>query len=374
MTKNKDSEVEKRAADVREELERLHDLRSLLPILLHQAAPDLPKEDFYRMVVLNDSYEFLTLVKRLAQEINWDLHFPLKDLLNDTVEPKTRFFLFLLLLQFYDVQGFHKQMETLHDDQHERFSTEGNVMQYAVATVLLRSRNQGEVLKGLNILDELVQACGDGVNPEFLQAYSEGATRVLEGRMMPRHLKDELVKKAMRRIDQAIMMTKERSDYYFTRTTLLTMAGDLDQARSDLELAIGCEDPLARSYSERVIEYRLKLLQIEHRKGLADIDSLETKIESVRKQILEDRWRVIEFVGVFSALIALVLSSVSLTATTSLPLRDSLQLLLALGGMLIILVETMMIRLVDRSDRIRLAELILFILAGFALIWLAFWL
>lgn len=72
MSSSNGAAQDKLAIEVRHEFERLHDMASLLPSLLHLTNPDLSRKEFYKLVVDNESYEFVILTKQFAQQLIWD--------------------------------------------------------------------------------------------------------------------------------------------------------------------------------------------------------------------------------------------------------------------------------------------------------------
>ena len=294
---------------------------------------------------------------------------PFLEFLQKTEETKTRFFIFFVLAQYYYLHGLHSQMKTLYDDTKDQLQSESNMLQYTQAMLFLSSHNQQDVLKGLYQLDQLLEN-NDNVNPEILYTYSSGVVDALEGNLLPRRLEKELLARATRRIDDALVK-KEHAEYYFTRARLLMQIKDFEQATADLRNAKSCEDPLSQSFSERMIEYGMKSLQLDQMQAIDHMSSLKNELESIRGDFKEDQWRVVEFVGIFSALIALFLGSISLSVSSGLSFQEILRLILAMGGIWILIIETLIIRFTKPHSNKKYLETGIFIILATFLILVA---
>lgn len=260
-------------------------------------------------------------------------------------------------------------MKTLYDDTKDQLQSESNMLQYTQAMLFLSSHNQQDVLKGLYQLDQLLEN-NDNVNPEILYTYSSGVVDALEGNLLPRRLEKELLARATRRIDDALVK-KEHAEYYFTRARLLMQIKDFEQATADLRNAKSCEDPLSQSFSERMIEYGMKSLQLDQMQAIDHMSSLKNELESIRGDFKEDQWRVVEFVGIFSALIALFLGSISLSVSSGLSFQEILRLILAMGGIWILIIETLIIRFTKPHSNKKYLETGIFIILATFLILVA---
>ena len=142
--------------------------------------------------------------------------------------------------------------------------------------------------------------------------------------------------------------------------------GDYEGAKRDLQTAIEKEDPGQDGYGERVGRYRHILSRIEMMEVKDEIDSkvaeAKASIEETRTRaetsVDELQARVIQFLGFFAALLAVVL--VSTEIASSFPPTEAMRLLLLVfGGMLSSFAGLGLLLPIERTTRRSLAVLAL---------------
>jgi hypothetical protein len=227
------------------------------------------------------------------------------------------------------------------------------------------SEDPAILFTGIEILDKIAEKYDKSGNPAILQAYCDGVARALEKDMVDTGFQREVhLSKALRRITHAISR-RSYSKYHYTRAMLHLHRGNYSKSREDTLAALDLHKIDTLAEVQRASIYRMFLLRIENQKGLSRLEDLEKQSDKIRNDLRNERSRSVEFIGVFSALIALVISTTTLLGASGLDFFQSVMILTILSGILLVLIEAMMVRLADKGN---LKEPFLFVIVGLILI------
>jgi len=132
-------------------------------------------------------------------------------------------------------------------------------------------------------------------------------------------------------IDKAIGLNGEYARYYATKANLLSLMGRYSEAKDMIQKAIEIEPSGKNGYALRIGDYqiiRLKIQFLEHSNILG-----QQHKESVVK-LEEVRLRIIELLGILSAIIAILVTSTQ--AGKGMVFNDAARLLVIAGGVILI--------------------------------------
>jgi len=229
---------------------------------------------------------------------------------------------------------------------------------------MINTENQGLIADGLDLIDRAAQLADDKGNPDFLYHYASAVADIVsilsDDSLFD---SDNHISKAMRRISKAQSRQPNEIKYFVVKARLYEKIGNLEKARDSVEEAIKIAGTKGIAGAMQIRDLEGILQNIETKKSLERIESLETKAKEIENKMQEQTRHSVEFVGVFSALVALVITSATLLS--GLQFIDAALILLILGGLLIILLETAVARVApSKSNRLTFV----FIFVGFLLV------
>lgn len=137
------------------------------------------------------------------------------------------------------------------------------------------------------------------------------------------------------------------ASFYETRARLLASHGDWKGAREAMDDAISRESIDRWDYSLRVGQY-------QERRVTFLVDEAKNDIQVTRDEFERSRARLVETLGLLAALVALVVAGASTAvAEGGRSAEDSVRVLVALGGVLIVSVAAYSLLLGGSKDWIR---------------------
>ncbi|MEY8461855.1 hypothetical protein [Streptococcus merionis] len=111
---------------------------------------------------------------------------------------------------------------------------------------------------------------------------------------------------------------------------------DLDGAIEDYEIAIDLEINTRTDYAIRISEYQASINKLKIDKSLKRTRiEIDQKIAELRKEASKSKYNILSFLGFFSAILALIISTTQ-TMTSEIIFSEKLQLLLVMSGIIII--------------------------------------
>lgn len=313
----------------------------------------------------NDSWEASFYSARLGYLLSKPAIAAFHSLLNDDkINRKVRFFYFRMLFTRHRHHDNYSEMSEMLDRYREVF-TEEPMYEFLEGVRMKLSEDPAILFTGVEIIDRIAERYDKSGNPAILQAYADGVARALDKDMIDTGFQKEThLPKALRRITHAISR-KTYPKYHYTRAMLHLHRGNYAKSREDTLTALDLHKIDTLAEVQRASIYRMFLLRIENQKALSRLEDLEQQSNKIRDDLRNERSRSVEFIGVFSALIALVISTTTLLSASGLGFLHSLMILTVLAGILLILIEAMMVRLQRKGNW---KEPLGFVIAGIVLV------
>lgn len=162
--------------------------------------------------------------------------------------------------------------------------------------------------------------------PAFTQIYTETVVLTYE---LGKQKDNSKLLEAKRLLDDAIKMRKY-AKFYSTRGRILCCEGQYEEAIKEVRLAIDNEDNNREDYMTRINEYEALisrfLLKLEGQ-------DLRQQTNEIKDEMSKNKMEHIKVLGFFSAIIALIISTVNVSNKE---MVDALPMLIGLSGMIII--------------------------------------
>lgn len=208
--------------------------------------------------------------------------------------------------------------------------------------------------------------------PGFYQNFADAVVLALENKLINN---SKLIDEGIENINIAITINPEYAKYYYTLGRLQILEKEFSEAKKNIVLAIDREDSTKKDYAIRISDYQDALMKCSIAQTM---DSVEQSIFSIQesKKKLEDEFgrvrnSVIEFIGFFAAIIALVITSTHIAV--NLALIDSIRLIGFLVGGIIIAIGCLRVILDFNFKSVGIALLIfifglLFIIFSFYIV------
>ena len=164
--------------------------------------------------------------------------------------------------------------------------------------------------------------------PGFYQNYADAIAIAFENKLLN---DKKLLTKGIKQINIAIAINPEYAKYYYTLGRLLILCEEYDEAKQNLLIAIDYEDPTNKAFSIRISEYQDALMKCSVMQTLCNYEKSKKEIED---EINNTKKSILEFLGFFAAILALVLTTVQIAVTLS--LTESIKLIgFMLGGIIV---------------------------------------
>lgn len=333
--------------------------------------PSFEWDDLYEAIYDNESLRFDQYVSGFARCFTYLTKPIFTRMMDNSNTLKLRFFGFSIFLAFYRRRKAYSKMRNFFN-KHENEFRAIQKMKFVKGVVLKHSNTPFEIAQAVAILDTVIEEFQKADNPGYLQSYADAVIIAVDRDLKPPSFtKEEHLQRAEERITQALDLNPEYPKYYATLAQLEFHGGKYESALQNIREAMQLEDPSSADHPIRLLDYRSLQVKAETYRDFAHIksnaDSVKEEIEKVREDVKQERGRSVGFIGVFSALIALVIATTSMITVDK--FGNSVLLLVILGGLLLIIVETMMVRLSSNEKK---WEPCLFVTAGIVLIVLAF--
>jgi len=142
----------------------------------------------------------------------------------------------------------------------------------------------------------------------------------------------EYIKKALAAVDKTIKMDPDYAKYYCTRSRLLFLNDNLIPALRNIDKAISMESPKSSNYTMNICLYQNHKIKIVFEIENRNIDEKTNKLTKEIKKIKKNLVKSIEIIGFFSGVIALVIGSLQMAASSP---EDAIKLILTLFGSLL---------------------------------------
>ncbi len=148
---------------------------------------------------------------------------------------------------------------------------------------------------------------------------------------------NSVLDEAISSINKAIMINPNYAKYYFTLGRLLIIYKDFNEAKNNLMKAIDLEDSSRKDYQMRISEYQDVLMKCSLSISISKLEDSLNKYESSRKKLKKEldemRNSIIEFIGFFAAIIALIITTVQIS--TNFNFTDAIKLIgFMIGGII----------------------------------------
>lgn len=164
--------------------------------------------------------------------------------------------------------------------------------------------------------------------PGFYQNYADAIAIAFENQLLN---DGKLLKDGIKHINKAISIDSNYAKYYYTLGRLQILCGDYNEAKQSLLLAMDIENPSRKDFAIRISEYQDALMKCSVAQALSDY---ERSKKDLQNEINGTRNSVIEFIGFFAAILALVLTTVQVSVT--LPVIDGIRIIgFMIGGIIV---------------------------------------
>jgi len=181
------------------------------------------------------------------------------------------------------------------------------------------------------------------------EAFEEGVLNVLSNSIE--------LEKAIQLLQNVLKETSNYAKFYCTYGRLLALSGKYKEAKQEILTAIDKEDSSRHDYSLRIGEYQRYLIEITAKnysdKSLFKFQDFSEKMDAQNKEISDNMERSekevqgnikdslnknLEFLGFFTALISFIIASVQILTKSN--FQDAFQLILELGGMIMLVLSS----------------------------------
>lgn len=290
--------------------------------------------------------EFYPLLRRLFEvKDGADVLAAMREILEKDSFDADRDSTFIRFAAFYFVCSYHRrkdniiQFEKVVDAYRPDFS---HLIMYNYQwSMLLRERGREEDYPAaIDEARQVVETVGADAYP-LVHGLTHNIIEGLEKDLVDTDRRDELAQETVDRLNQLISKQPDVAKPFCTRGRAYAFLGEYEKAERDIETAIEQENSAQAEYGERVSRYRHYLSRIQMMEIQDEIDAqvaeAKENIQKTRKEaetkIDELQAQVLQFLGFFSALLAVIL--VSAEVVTSFPPTEAIRLMLLLfGGML----------------------------------------
>ena len=194
-------------------------------------------------------------------------------------------------------------------------------------------------------------------NVGIIHCYAEIIAEAFEEGVLDIKSNTDELEKAKLLLQDALKENSDYAKFHCTYGRLLALSGDYQEAKQEILIAIDKEDSSKKDYSLRIGEYQRYLIQITS-KNYADKTTyefevyskrMEERTEEIRDSIARSEKEVeskiqgsltknLEFLGFFAALVSFIIASVQIL--TKLSFQEAFQLILELGGMLMLVLSS----------------------------------
>jgi len=217
------------------------------------------------------------------------------------------------------------------------------------------NNEEEKLLDALKTLYQLVQESDSlstvGDNSGIFHNFAETVAEILElgiteekisNKLQKEISKETLVQRAREKLEIALRKHPTYAKFYITLGRLYLVEGKYNEAIKAIQKGISLEDSSEKDYALRISEYNMYLLNakigLSLQKQTKNIKrEIEKQKESLQKIVEEERIKNIEILSVFTALIGILLASV----TFSISMKSSIEAgktILIMGGTLLIFV------------------------------------
>jgi tetratricopeptide (TPR) repeat protein len=252
---------------------------------------------------------------------------------------------FVRFAAFYFLCSYHRRKDNVSQfgETIDRYRSEfSHLLLYRYQHSMFR-RERGREEDYPAAIDEardVVETLGPEAYP-LVHGLAHNIIQGLERGLIAPEEHDRYANEAIERLNSVISRRPDVSKPFSTRGRARAYLGEYEEAKRDLNTAIQKENANQEGYGERVSRYRHILSRIEMMEVKDEIDA---KVEEAKRAIDETRHsaearvdelqaRVLQFLGFFAALLAVILVSTEISSTF--PPTEAMRLLLLLfGGML----------------------------------------
>lgn len=165
-----------------------------------------------------------------------------------------------------------------------------------------------------------------------------------------------LLSSALEVIEDVIYEDNSYAKFHCTYGRLLALNGNFNSGIEQIKEAIDREDSTTSHYSIRISEYNKHLINISTLEKISIINKNFNEY-SEKSSILDEKidnllTKSMEFLGFFTALISLVISSVNILANQG--LNDAIQLIIVLGGVLMITLSSFSLIISSKKNLLKI--------------------
>lgn len=326
-----------------------------------QFLDDLPSDthpDFYRQLTrLLDIDSQSHLEEELLEILNAD------SLDTERDQEDIQFAALYYLKTYYRRNLNTRECAQFYESYEERF---GHRIMYEFGQVIidgLKGEYETALRKNRTIIEELDK------NKDVLHEFPNNVAEGYEENELPESKRTELLREAVQIIDRVLNLDQDYGRYHFTKGRLMKLQGNFRRARNLIEQAIEKERPERFDYGMRISMYQMHLSQVyasEYRAELeSQLNNAKENIENTRQEA-EDRIdevenRVIQFLGFFSGILAIIITSAQIG--TQFSFQQATQFIgLLTGGLLISFSGLGLLLPTNKTVRKIIASIIIFLM------------
>ncbi len=186
--------------------------------------------------------------------------------------------------------------------------------------------------------------------PAFIQIYAETVALCFEHKSDLKIAYSEketnsILDEAIDRIETAISI-RNYPKFHATKARLLYQKEEYADAVEQINEAIDMEDSERKDYAIRINEY--EILKAKAEINMATKAKLD-ELEAIKEEVARSKYDNLSFLGFFSAILALIIGTVSISSSDVLTFTHLMQLLICLGGIISISFGTLCIMIEPRS-------------------------
>lgn len=149
---------------------------------------------------------------------------------------------------------------------------------------------------------------------------------------------NDLIEEGIENITKALAIDYNYAKYYCTLGRLQMLEGNYIEAKKNIIHAIDIEDSTRKDFALRISDYQDALVKCSIAQSMNEIENVMSNFEQNKTQLEQElekmRNSVIEFIGFFAAIVALVLASVQVSV--SMRWEDGIKVIgFMIGGIII---------------------------------------
>lgn len=279
--------------------------------------------------------ELIRLVVNNPPALKETLYHILDSHINDN-NKNIAFSAFYGLVVYFRRYKFFSELEKLVDRYGDNFNNKP-LFNIAMCTIYKNKGSEIDLQLALEYATHALESCNN--HQGILQTYADTVAYTLE---QGYSISDQILEKAIRCVNEAIVIDSKYPKYYCTIGRLSIYKNEYTQAKQFILKAIDLEDSKQSDYAMRIADYQNYLQRCYIKESVYKIDmSVKDALQQisdtqseVREQMEKEKLTHLEFLGFFTAIISFILSTIQISLNFE--VVEATTLIMILLGVIII--------------------------------------